>query len=105
MKFYNMALDLWMYSEGTMKGHVIVFDINGISFGHAARLNPMGLNKFLFYLQEGLPVKLKGLHYLNTNPVMDIILNMMKPFMKKELMDMVSFFFIFYCFDKFRQDN
>ncbi|KAL7292795.1 hypothetical protein TKK_0013622 [Trichogramma kaykai] len=89
MKFFNMILDLWMYSEGTMKGHIILIDVNNVTLGHAARLNPIGLKKFLVYLQEGLPVRLKGLHFMNTNPVMDVILNMMKPFMKKELMDVL----------------
>ena len=84
-----MLIDLWLYGEGTIKGHIILIDIANVSLGHAARLNPMGLKKFLYYLQEALPVRLKGLHFMNTSSVMDVILNMMKPFMKKELMDMV----------------
>ncbi|XP_043266909.1 alpha-tocopherol transfer protein-like [Venturia canescens] len=88
-KFFNMVLDLWLHTEGTAKGHVILVDLEGIVFGHAGRLSPMGLKKFLYYLQEGLPVRLKGLHFMNSVPVMEIILGMMKPFMKKELMDML----------------
>lgn len=89
MKYLNMILDLWLYSEGTTLGHIILFDMKDVSFGHAARLNPMGLKKYLCFLQEGLPVRLKGFHFMNITPVMDVILNMMKPFMKKELMDML----------------
>ncbi|CAG5076952.1 Similar to Ttpal: Alpha-tocopherol transfer protein-like (Mus musculus) [Cotesia congregata] len=89
IKYWNMSMDLWMYSEGTMKGHIILVDLAGLSFGHTTRLSPMGLKKFLFYLQEGLPVRLKGLHFTNSIPVMEIILGMMKPFMKKELMDIL----------------
>lgn len=89
MKYFCMVIDLWLYTEGTTNGHIIVFDMEGVVLGHAARLSPLGLKKFLCYLQEGLPVRLKGLHFMNTVPVMDIILGMMKPFMKKELMDML----------------
>ncbi|XP_034945203.1 alpha-tocopherol transfer protein-like [Chelonus insularis] len=89
IKYWNMAMDLWMYTEGTMQGHIIVVDLAGLSFGHTTRLSPMGLKKFLFYLQDGLPVRLKGMHFTNSIPVMEIILNMMKPFMKKELMDIL----------------
>lgn len=89
-------MDLWMYTEGTMKGHIILVDLAGLSFGHTTRLSPMGLKKFLFYLQEGLPVRLKGLHFTNSIPVMEIILGMMKPFMKKELMDIVKNYILFY---------
>uniref|UniRef100_A0A0C9RRA5 TTPAL_4 protein n=1 Tax=Fopius arisanus TaxID=64838 RepID=A0A0C9RRA5_9HYME len=89
MKYWNMVTDLWIRQMGTMKGHLFVVDIDGITFGHAGRLSPMGLKKYLTFLQEGLPVRLKGLHFLNSMPVMEIILGMMKPFMKKELMDIL----------------
>ncbi|XP_015592996.1 alpha-tocopherol transfer protein-like [Cephus cinctus] len=89
MKYFCMVLDLWMLGEGTLPGHIILIDMEGVVFGHAGRLSPMGLKKFLYYLQEGLPVRLKGLHFMNTTPVMDVILGMMKPFMKKSLMDML----------------
>ncbi|XP_029667877.1 alpha-tocopherol transfer protein-like [Formica exsecta] len=89
MKLLNMVIDLWLYTQGTCNGHVILFDMKNISFGHVGRLSPMGLKKFLYYLQEGLPVRLKGFHFMNASPVIDVILNMMRPFMKKQLMDMV----------------
>lgn len=88
MKFLNMVIDLWLYTEGTCDGHIILFDMKNVSFGHVGRLSPMGLKKFLYYLQEGLPVRLKGFHFMNASPVIDTILNMMRPFMKKQLMDM-----------------
>lgn len=88
MKYLNMVIDSWLLDEGTTQGHVILFDTKNVAFGHVGRLSPMGLKKFLYYLQEALPVRLKGFHFMNTSPVMDVILNMMKPFMKKELMDM-----------------
>lgn len=89
MKFMNMAMDLWLYSTGTTKGHILLFDVQKVTLGYAARLSPMGLKKFLYYLQEGMPVRLKGLHFMNTTAAMDVILGMMKPFMKKELTDIV----------------
>ena len=90
MKIYNMILDLWIFTEGTMKGHIILMDMEGCLISHAGRMSPLGIKKYLYYLQEALPVRLKGLHFMNSVPVMDIILGMMKPFMKKELMDIVS---------------
>lgn len=91
MKLWNMINDLWLYEHGTNKGHIFVVDVAGVVLGHAGRLSPLGLKKYLTYLQDGLPVRLKGLHFINSVSVMEIILNMMKPFMKKELMDIVIF--------------
>ncbi|XP_014483379.1 PREDICTED: alpha-tocopherol transfer protein-like [Dinoponera quadriceps] len=88
-KLLNMVIDLWLYMKGTCDGHVIVINMSNISFGHVSRLSPMGFKKFFYYLQEGLPVRLQGVHFINTFPIIDIILNMMKPFMKKQLMDML----------------
>lgn len=89
MKYFSMVIDLWLYTEGTAEGHIIIIDMIGVTFAHAARLNPLGIKKYLYYLQEAIPIRLKGLHFINTNAVMDIILSMMKPFMKKELMNVV----------------
>lgn len=89
MKHHCMVVDMLLYREGTAKGHIIIVDMDGVTFAHAGRLNPIAIKNFLYYLQEAVPLRLKGLHFINTNAVMDIILAMMKPFMKKELMEVV----------------
>ncbi|KYM85150.1 Alpha-tocopherol transfer protein-like protein [Atta colombica] len=88
VKLFFMIIDLWLYTEGTCNGHVLIIDMKNISLGHVARFNPVTLKKFFYYLQEGLPVRLKGYHLINVSPVTDIIFNMTKPFMKKQLLDM-----------------
>ena len=90
LKYYCMILDLWLRSEGTILGHVMVVDMQGVILGHVGRLSPMTTKKFLYYLQDALPVRLKGLHFINAGPAMDLIFAMSKPFMKKELLNIVS---------------
>jgi len=70
MKYFSMVVDLWLYTEGTAKGHIIIVDMAGVTFAHAGRLNPIGIKKFLHYLQEAIPIRLKGLHFINTNAVL-----------------------------------
>lgn len=48
------------------------------------------MRMFLMLLQEGLPVRLKGIHVLNTQSIIDKIMILIKPFMKKELLNMVN---------------
>ncbi|XP_014224104.1 alpha-tocopherol transfer protein-like [Trichogramma pretiosum] len=89
MRYWNMIADLWLHINGTSPGHVLVADITGVQMVHALKISPVGVKKYLYYLQEAMPVRIKGLHFLNTTPVMDFILGLMKPFMKKELMDVL----------------
>lgn len=48
------------------------------------------LNNTTLSSQEALPVRIKGLTFINSTSIMDQILNLIKPFMKKELTDLVS---------------
>ncbi|CAK1590629.1 unnamed protein product [Parnassius mnemosyne] len=84
-----MVLDLKQYEEGTWPGLVIVIDFESMTLGHLARLDLQNLQQFLYYLQEAMLVKLKGIHFLNAPSFIDKLLMMIRPFMKRELMDVL----------------
>ncbi|XP_022129820.1 retinaldehyde-binding protein 1 [Pieris rapae] len=84
-----MVIDLWQYEEGTWPGFCMVIDFEGMSLGHLARIDLQSLQQFLYYLQETMLVRLKGMHFVNAPSWVDKLLMMMKPFMKKELMEML----------------
>jgi hypothetical protein len=90
LKYFDMACMLYLHQHGPSNGHLILLDMKEVVFGHVTKLGPLNMKKFLYYLQEAMPLRLKGLHYFNIVPFMDKILALMKPFMKKELMDMVG---------------
>ncbi|XP_014214645.1 alpha-tocopherol transfer protein-like [Copidosoma floridanum] len=89
LRLYAMICELWLYQEGTIPGHVFVIDVQGVQMTHALRITPLALKKWLYYIQEAIPLRLKAMHFLNTTPVMDFILGLMKPFLKKELMEVL----------------
>ncbi|CAL1683209.1 unnamed protein product [Lasius platythorax] len=91
MKYLFMTCEVQNVIRGTSQGLVIVLDASGLSFGHIARINLMSMKKILYYIQEAIPVRLKAIHVLNTMPVIDTLLNMIKPFAKAELLKLVHF--------------
>ncbi|CAH0595556.1 unnamed protein product [Chrysodeixis includens] len=84
-----MILDLWQFEEGTWPGFVLIFDLDGLKLGHLAKLDVQSIQQFLYYLQEAMLVKVRGLHFLNAPSFMDRLMMMIKPFMKKELIDVL----------------
>lgn len=91
MKYFSMLLDYCLYTRPLDSGHVILIDLKGVTLGHAGKASPLAMKKILTYIQEGLPVRLKAIHILSTSSIVDLIMKMVKPFMKKELMDIVRF--------------
>jgi hypothetical protein len=92
VKLLVMAMDACFKVDGTCPGFIFLFDMRGVRLGHLTRLNISSLRKFFMFIQEGLPVRLKGIHVLNTQPIVDKIMIFLKPFMKKELLSMLHFY-------------
>lgn len=89
VNLFDMIITLEFLLNGASEGHVFVIDMQNIVFGHMARINLMVMKKFFMYLQEGLPVRLKGFYFINAVSFMDKIMTLIKPFMKKELLQML----------------
>jgi len=89
IKLFTMVTDLWLMEDGLAEGHVIIIDMEGSTLAHLAKVNLIAMKKFMFYVQEALPVRLKAFHFINTVPFMDKVMALMKPFMKKEFMDVM----------------
>ncbi|XP_011163312.2 alpha-tocopherol transfer protein-like [Solenopsis invicta] len=90
-KYLFMTCEVQNVVHGTSAGQIVILDAAGFSFSHLASFNLVILKKILFYIQEAAPVRLKAIHILNTMPVVDALVNLVKPFMKKELMNILHF--------------
>lgn len=47
------------------------------------------VKKYMQYVQEALPAKLKAIHVMNTASFFDKILFLLKPFIKADILEMV----------------
>lgn len=57
VKYYQMLIDYHLYTMPLSKGHVFVFDMDGVTFGHARKANISAMKKFLAYFQEAMPIR------------------------------------------------
>ncbi|KAG7303751.1 hypothetical protein JYU34_012321 [Plutella xylostella] len=85
-----MVMDLWQRAEGSWPGLVLLVDMQGVALAHLTRLDYHTLQEFFYYLQEAMLVNLKGIHFLNAPSFMDKVLFIIRPFMKKHLLDMMG---------------
>ncbi|XP_070155652.1 alpha-tocopherol transfer protein-like isoform X2 [Polyergus mexicanus] len=91
IKYFFMTCEVQNLIRGTNEGLIVIIDASGLSFAHIARLNLMNLKKIVYYIQEASPIRLKAIHIFNTGPIIDTLLNMIKPFAKAELLELMHF--------------
>ncbi|XP_063541207.1 alpha-tocopherol transfer protein-like isoform X2 [Cydia strobilella] len=82
-----MTLDLWQEEEGTWPGLEIIFDMRLFSLQHLPKVDLHTLQQFLYYLQEAMLMRVTGLHFINAPSFIDKLMMLIKPFLKKELLE------------------
>ncbi|XP_078036603.1 alpha-tocopherol transfer protein-like [Augochlora pura] len=88
-KYFFMVSDLVALQAQTVEGYIFIGDASNVSLGHVGRISPMGMKKLVTYVQDAIPVRLKQIHFINTPSVMDVIMNMAKPFMTRDLWSLI----------------
>ncbi|KAG7164345.1 Alpha-tocopherol transfer protein-like [Homarus americanus] len=82
-----LTLDLLLEEDETIgvTGMLVVMDTGEITFQHAAQMTPTIMKKMATLIQEGYPMRPKGLNYINTPAAFDTVFNIFKTFMKEKM--------------------
>jgi hypothetical protein len=84
-------LDLLLCKQGpTSGGLIIIFDMKNVGYRHLLQTSVGTLKAFFNYLQNALPAKLEAIHILNCTSIFDLVLAMIKPFLKSDIIQKVS---------------
>nr|XP_022905855.1 alpha-tocopherol transfer protein-like isoform X1 [Onthophagus taurus] len=75
--------------RGLQDGHILIFDSAGLQLTHVFKLNIIALKKYLYFVQEAMPIRLKAVHIVNVSGITEKFLNVVKPFLKKEISDII----------------
>uniref|UniRef100_A0A6P7GZ39 Alpha-tocopherol transfer protein-like n=1 Tax=Diabrotica virgifera virgifera TaxID=50390 RepID=A0A6P7GZ39_DIAVI len=87
----DVVLALFTHENGPPCGFQLVFDMQNSSLAHFLKVNPMLIKKFIYYLQDAMPIRLKHIHFIYPAFFLDKIFSLIKPMMKKELFELVSY--------------
>ncbi|XP_033322708.1 alpha-tocopherol transfer protein-like isoform X2 [Megalopta genalis] len=86
MKMVMMIGDIRLKEELVgVAGDVYILDASVATPAHFAKFTPTVVKKFLVCVQEAYPVKLKEVHVVNVSPLVDTIVNFVKPFIKEKI--------------------
>ncbi|XP_031331824.1 alpha-tocopherol transfer protein-like [Photinus pyralis] len=90
-KVFDMCMMLELMQKGTFDGFVLISDLSNASIGHALKGDILVSRRILLYLQEALPVRLKGIHVITTSAIRNLIVALVKPFLNKEVARLLHF--------------
>uniref|UniRef100_A0A1Y9HED9 CRAL-TRIO domain-containing protein n=1 Tax=Anopheles funestus TaxID=62324 RepID=A0A1Y9HED9_ANOFN len=90
-KVDKMILDLLMYLDETVSIHgvVAIFDMQGVTLGHALQLTPSMIKKSV-ESWENYPCKPKLLEFVNVPVHVNIVLNVFRSFMSPKMRERVT---------------
>ncbi|XP_057659796.1 alpha-tocopherol transfer protein-like isoform X4 [Diorhabda carinulata] len=91
VKTFCMFNDIVLSEDGIEEGYIVIFDMKGVQLGHLARVSLPALRCFFLYIQEAHPVRIKGVHVLNTASWIHHIMRIIMPMVKSELLSLVKF--------------
>ncbi|XP_031331408.1 alpha-tocopherol transfer protein-like [Photinus pyralis] len=91
VKLTDMVIALETLAKGTYDGLVLVYDVNGCDAAHILKVRLMDSKRFLGYAQDALPVRLKAIHIVLPGKFSELVVPIVKPFMKREFLRNLHF--------------
>ncbi|XP_014288673.1 alpha-tocopherol transfer protein [Halyomorpha halys] len=91
LRIAYMVQDLSQLLEGpNPEGYIFIIDMANVTLGHILR-NPLTLfATALKYAQEGSCCTIRGFHFMNSGPVLETFLNMLKPFINADVWKLIK---------------
>lgn len=74
-------------------GEISIIDVNGFSLKHFFKVTASfsTLKLYLKYIQDAAPLRVVQNHFINCSPVIDKLMTLARPFIRKELFDVMHF--------------
>ncbi|XP_063838484.1 retinaldehyde-binding protein 1 isoform X1 [Ostrinia nubilalis] len=77
--------------ETQICGAVVIFDMEGLSMQQVWQFTPPFAKRIVDWLQESIPVRVKGLYIINQPYVFNMVFQLFKPFLREKLRSRIIF--------------
>lgn len=84
-----MCLKLAEDEDVQIRGVTVLYDMQGIGFGHLTHASPFYAKRKARFIEESLPLRFKMVHVVNEPTVFDYLLAIGRPFMSQETLDKI----------------
>lgn len=72
-------------------GEIIVFDLNGVTASHLARIGLSSLRCCVKYMMGAHPLRIKAVHVVNSHSLFDKLMMILRPFLGAKAMKVIHF--------------
>ncbi|KAJ0172875.1 hypothetical protein K1T71_011051 [Dendrolimus kikuchii] len=90
VKTFMMIFDLYQCGAGTCLGGRLIIDMDAATFSHVTKIEITTLKHILYFIQECMLIKINGVNFLNAPYFMDKVMMLIRPFLKKALLDIIN---------------
>lgn len=74
-----------------ISGEIVIFDLKGLTAKHLPRIGLSTLRCFIRYMIDAHPLRIKQVHVVNSNSLLDKLVMIMKPFVGAKAMKVIHF--------------
>lgn len=87
MKVSTMVNDILMVEDDNtvVAGQIGIIDLQNVTIAHFIQMQPAFIKKMTMMWQDGMPIRQKGVHYINTPSTFEKIFNIFKSFMNEKM--------------------
>ncbi|CAB3363253.1 Hypothetical predicted protein [Cloeon dipterum] len=72
-------------------GSVVIFDMDGLSLQQVCQFTPPFAKRIVDWLQDSIPMRVKGVHIVNQPYIFNMVFALFKPFLREKLKNRIFF--------------
>lgn len=77
--------------ETQVNGAVVIFDMDGLSLQQTWQFTPPFAKRIVDWLQDSVPLRIKGIHIINQPKIFQMVFALFKPFLREKLRSRIIF--------------